>query len=83
MLKEAVSAQEFADFDLQELTELLQKTSRGRFGQEKAIQIQEQAAIHRGGFLADAPCRWRCAACWPRSTLLEEQQEEVEKAQES
>jgi transposase len=36
LLQEAVSAQEFADFDLQELTDLLARTSRGRFGAEKA-----------------------------------------------
>ena len=31
ILREAVSAQEFADFDLQELTDILSKTSRRRF----------------------------------------------------
>lgn len=55
MLQEAVSAQDFENFDLQELTELLVKTSRGRFGAEKAQQIQEPARQSIGiGFLTDA-----------------------------
>ena len=43
LLKEAVSAQDFASFDLSELTDILQSNSRGRFGQEKANRIQEMA----------------------------------------
>ena len=43
LLKEAVSAQDFATFDLSELTDILQSNSRGRFGQEKANRIQEMA----------------------------------------
>ena len=40
LLAHAVTAQEFADFDLGELTALLSSASRGRFGQEKAEAIQ-------------------------------------------
>ncbi len=55
LLQKAISAQEFADFDLQELTTLLQRTSRGRFGLAKASQIQEQARSSVGiDFLVDA-----------------------------
>jgi transposase len=55
LLEKAVSAQEFADFDLQELTDLLHNASRGRFGQDKAIQIREQARSSVGvNFLVDA-----------------------------
>jgi transposase len=82
MLQEALSAQEFADFDLRELTELLSKTSRGRFGVEKAQQIQEQARQSIGiGFLADAAhVEMRCLLA--QIGLLDEQQAEVDKAQE-
>lgn len=55
VLQEAVSAQEFADFDLQELSCLLAEASHGRFGQEKAEKIQQQARQSVGvGFLTDA-----------------------------
>jgi transposase len=81
LLQEAVSAQEFADFDLQELTELLAKSSRGRFGAEKAQEVQEQARQSIGvGFLADAvQVEMRCLLA--QIELLEEQLEEVGKAQ--
>ncbi len=80
LLQEAVSAQEFADFDLQELTDLLERHSRGRFGEEKARQVQEQARQSIGvGFLADAAqVEMRCLLA--QIELLEEQQDEVEKA---
>lgn len=55
LLKEAVSAQEIADFDLSELTAILKKNSGGRFGQEKASHIQDLARESVGvGFLAEA-----------------------------
>jgi transposase len=82
LLQEAVSAQDFADFDLQELTDLLTKTSRGRFGSAKAKQLQEQARQSIGvGFLADAAqVEMRCLLA--QIELLEDQQAEVEKAEE-
>jgi transposase len=55
LLKEAATAQEIAGFDLAELTEILRKTSRGRFGQAKAEAIQDAAQQSVGvGFLVDA-----------------------------
>jgi transposase len=55
LLKEAVSAQEIADFDLTELTILLRDASRGHFGQPKAEAIQKAARRSVGvGFLVDA-----------------------------
>ncbi len=55
LLKEAATAQEIADFDLSELTALLQSNSRGRFGLEKANHIQDLARQSIGvGFLQDA-----------------------------
>jgi len=82
LLQEAVSAQEFANFDLDELTELLATSSRSRFGLEKAKQIQKQAQHSIGvGFLADAVhVEMRCLLA--QIALLEEQQVEVEKAVE-
>ena len=81
LLKQAVSAQEFADFDLQELTTLLAKKSRGQFGIEKAKQVQEKARQSIGvGFLADAAqVEMRCLLA--QIELVEDQQEEVEEAQ--
>jgi transposase len=83
MLQEAVSAQEFAAFDLQELTDLLQKTSRSHFGAEKAKEIQAQARQSIGvGFLADAAqVALRCLLA--QLELLEGQVEEVEKTLEA
>jgi transposase len=55
LLKEVVSAQEIAAFDLSELTAILKKNSGGRFGQEKASYIQDLARESVGvGFLAEA-----------------------------
>jgi transposase len=55
LLQKAVSAQEFADFDLQELSAILQRASRGRFDQAKALEIQKQARSSVGvTFLVDA-----------------------------
>jgi transposase len=82
LLAEAVSAHEIAEFDLRELTELLAKKSRGRFGREKAKQIQQKARESIGvGFLADAAqVEMRCLLA--QLELLEEQIAEVERAQE-
>lgn len=81
LLLKAVSAQDFASFDLQELTALLAKTSRGRFGPEKAKQLQVQARQSIGvGFLTDAvQVEMRCLLA--QIELLESQQGEVEAAQ--
>jgi transposase len=55
ILQEAVSAQEFADFDLQELAIVLAEASRGRFGLEKAEALQSQARQSVGiGFLTSS-----------------------------
>ncbi len=55
LLRKAVTADEIAQFDVSELTRLLQNTSRGRFGSGKAQAIQH-AALHSVGigFLTDA-----------------------------
>jgi len=55
LLAEAVTAQDFAEFDLAELAQVLQTASRGRFGLAKAHVIQQTACQSVGiTFLADA-----------------------------
>jgi transposase len=55
LLVEATTAQEFADFDLDELTRLLHTSSRGRLGREQAQTLQQTARRSIGiTFLADA-----------------------------
>ena len=83
ILQEAVSAQEFADFDLQELADLLTRTSRSRFGMEKAVQLQEKARQSIGvDFLADAvQVEMRCLLA--QIDLLEEQEKNVVQALEA
>ena len=55
LLQEAVTAEEFAAFPLDELHSLLSSSSRGRFGLSKAQQILDTAAQSVGvSFLADA-----------------------------
>jgi len=78
LLKEAVSAQEFAEFDLQQLTEVLSRSSRGHFGADKAEQLQQQARQSIGvGFLANAAqLEMRCLL--NQIELLEAQQDQVE-----
>jgi hypothetical protein len=48
LLKEAATAQEIADFDLAELTDLLQKTSCGRFGAQGSSHSERSPAVGRG-----------------------------------
>jgi transposase len=81
LLQEATCARDFADFDLQELTDLLHKASRGRFGAEKAKQLQEKARQSIGiCFLAGAAqVELRCLLA--QIELLEEQRAEVMDAQ--
>jgi len=80
LLKEAVSAQEFADFDLQQLTEVLSRSSRGHFGVDKAEQLQQQARQSIGvRFLTNAAqLEMRCLM--NQIELLEAQQDQVEQA---
>lgn len=55
LLAQAVTPQDFVDFDLQELTQLLSSASRGRFGSQQAEALQQQARQSIGvTFLADA-----------------------------
>lgn len=55
LLSTATSAQEIADFDIDELTAVLRGSSRGRLGRAKAEELQQAARESVGiGFLMDA-----------------------------
>jgi transposase len=80
LLKEAATAQEIADFDLAELTDLLQKTSRGHFGQPKAQAIHSAAQQSVGvGFLVDA-VRVEMRCLLQQVDLLQEQIAQIDDA---
>jgi transposase len=80
LLEQAVSAQEIADMDLQELATLLHDASRGRFGREKAQQIQANARQSVGiGFLADAAQIEMCCLL-AQIELLEQQRHQIDDA---
>jgi len=80
LLQEAVSAHEFADFDLQELSALLSQASHGRFGQEKAEALQQQARQSVGvTFLADA-ARIEMGCLLAQIDLLDGQRTQLDQA---
>jgi transposase len=83
LLAEAVTAQDFAEFDLAELETVLRKASRGRFGREQAEKVQATARQSVGvSFLTDAvQLEMRCLLA--HMDLLEEQIGELETAMES
>jgi len=82
LLAEAASAQEIAEFDLDELAQLLQSASRGRFGQTQAATVQRLARQSVGvSFLANAAqIEMRCLLA--QIDLLEEQRRQVDQAVE-
>lgn len=83
VLAEAVTAQDFAEFDLTELETILKKASRGRFGREKAEELQATARQSIGvSFLTDA-VRLEMRCLLTQIDLLEEQIQEVEEAMEA
>lgn len=80
LLQNAVTAQEFVDLDLTELTQVLQTTSRGRFGPEKAQAVQALARQSIGvRFLADA-VRVEMRCLLEQITLLETQRDQIDDA---
>lgn len=78
LLLQAVTAEEFAAFNLTELVHILQTTSHHRFGTEKAREIQQKASQSVGvSFLTDAiHIEMQCML--QLIELLEEQCREVE-----
>jgi len=79
LLAKAITAQEFADFDLQELTELLSRASRGRFGQDKAATILEKARHSIGISTFSNSARVQVQCLLAQLNLLEEQCQEIDK----
>lgn len=78
VLQEAVSAHEFADFDLQELAAVLSQASHGRFGLEKAEALQQQARQSVGvAFLADA-ARIEMKCLLDQISLLDDQRTQLD-----
>lgn len=83
LLAEAVTPQEFADFDLNELIYLLKHASRGRLGRDKAEEIQAAARRSVGvTFLADA-ARVQLGCLLDQMTFIEQQVAEVDHALEA
>jgi transposase len=78
LLTEALTANEFADFDLSELSQLLHQASRGRHGQAKAEQIRATAKRSVGvDFFADA-LRVQMSCLLQQLELLEQQRLQIE-----
>jgi len=83
LLEEAVTAQEFAEFDLSELSALLQSASRGRLGTVQAQALQQAAQQSVGvSFLADA-VRIEVACLLEQLQLLDAQRQQVDAAVEA
>lgn len=83
LLAQAVSAQEFADFDLGELTALLTRASRGRFGQAKAELIVTQARHSIGVSLFADTARLQVQCLLAQLDLLEQQCQQIDQEIES
>jgi transposase len=78
LLAEALSPDEFAEFDLSELAQLLAQSSRGRHGQAKAEEIQALARRSVGiGFLTDA-LRVQMTCLLQQLALLDAQRQQLE-----
>ena len=78
LLSRAVTAEDFAEFDLQELADVLSRASKGRFGLPKARSIQDLAQQSVGvGFLSDAVhVEMRCLLS--QVDLLMQQRDEID-----
>lgn len=83
LLAQAVTAQEFADFDLAELTELLTRASRGRFGQDKAEAIIEHARHSVGVNLFANSARLQIHCLLDQLNLLEQQTQQIDQSIEA
>lgn len=78
LLAEAMTPDEFADFDLSELAHLLWQASRGRHGQAKAEEIQAVARRSVGiSFLTDA-LRIQLSCLLQQLTLREAQRQSLD-----
>jgi transposase len=83
LLATAVSAQEFADLDLEELAHLLQRSSRSRFGAEEAERLQAVARQSVGlPYLVNA-ARIEVRCLLEQLEMLEKQRQQVDQALEA
>jgi len=80
LLKEAVSAGDFANFDLAELTSILRHASRGKLGEGKAQEIQEKAKQSLGMAFLGPVARVKVGTILEQIDLLNRQVREVETA---
>lgn len=80
LLKEAVSAADFATFDLQELARILKRASRGRLGVKKAQELKEKAGDSLGLAFLCTVARIKVRALLEQVELLERHIKEVEAA---
>jgi transposase len=80
LLARAASAAEFAALDLDELTTLLQRASRKRFGRDKAKAIQRSAADSLGLATLGAAARLEIQALLAQIRLLEAHVAQVDAA---
>jgi transposase len=82
LLAEAVLPQDFVDFDLNELTRLLAQSSRGRFGQPKALEIQTLAQQSIGVTLLADAARVEVGCLLAQLDFLQQQVAQVDTALE-
>lgn len=80
LLAYAVTAEEFAEFDLDELEQLLLSASRGRFGRPKAEEIQSAARRSIGISLVTDALRLEVQCLLEQMKLLEQQRVTIEEA---
>ena len=73
LLQQATSAAEFADADLDELTAVLKKTSRGRLGQVRAEAVQAAARESLGLAKLGGVASFELRALLDQITFLEQQ----------
>jgi transposase len=83
LLQQAVTAQEFAEFDLSELSALLKKASRGQRGMAQAQALQQAAQQSVGvSFLTDA-VHLEVGCLLEQLQLLDAQRQQVDAALEA
>jgi len=70
LLLEAVSAQEFADFDLHELADLHSRSSRGHFGSRRLDRSNRRLANPLVSVFWQTLHNSKCAVSWLRSNCL-------------
>lgn len=80
LLKEAVSAADFATFDLEELNSILRRASRGRLSDDKARKLQEKARESLGMAFLGSVARVKVGTLLEQIDLLKRQIQELEAA---